>query len=194
MTRIWPPHCCVPAFVHAALVQHGVEFPFPETIPGLIGVRVDPSQDNPLKLALADAAHPPGIRGADAELEVNRMFADLELDLRLRRVRFDSLKAELWVDVLDAALSSGAAVGIGFDYNHFMGRTTPKAAAQHVLRVLYRDVGSLTLFDDSGEAKPATINADFQRVKSAVLSIRDGFWIINDRTRLDFPHVPMWQS
>jgi hypothetical protein len=190
--RAWPPQCCVPAFVHAALVKFGVDCAYPETIPGMLDVRVLPDQKNPLRLRLADATHPPGISGADAEREVNRMCADLKLPVRLRRVPFNTIQAELWEDVLDAALASGAVAGIGVEYNLLMGTTMSKRSAQHVLRVLHRDARSLRLFDDSGESEPAAITVDLERVRSSVLPIGDGLWIMNDKSRLNMPYTLTW--
>lgn len=192
--RIWPPQCCVPAFVYAALVELGVECAYPETIPGMLDVRVLPFQENPLQLRLADATHPPGITGASAEREVNRMCADLELTFRLRRVPFNTIHAELWEDVLEAALASGAVVGLGVEYNLLMGTTMSKRSAQHVLRVLHHNAGSVRLFDDSGESVPATITAEADRVRASVLPIEDGLWIMNDRKLLNLRHTLPWQD
>lgn len=194
ISRIWPPQCCVPAFVHAALVQLGEDCPYPETIPGILGVRVRPDQENPLELALADASHPPGIRGADAEREFNRMCREIGSVLRLRRVPFNTIVGELWIDVLDDAMSRGAVVGLGVDYHVLMTRGTSDRSAQHVLRVLGREGQLFTLFDDSGESDPATIMVDTERLHAAVLPIHDGLWIVNSVTELNFAHTLPWRE
>lgn len=190
--RIWPPQCCVPAFVHAALVQLGEDCPYPETIPGILGVRVRPDQENPLELALADASHPPGIRGADAEREFNRMCREIGSVLRLRRVPFNTIVEQLWIDVLDDAMSRGAVVGLGVDYHVLMTRGTWDRSAHHVLRVLGREDQLFTLFDDSGESDPATILVDTERLHAAVLPIYDGLWIVNSVTELNFAYTLPW--
>ncbi|WP_150131843.1 hypothetical protein [Sphingomonas carotinifaciens] len=191
---IWPPQCCVPAFVHAALVQLGVDCPYPEAIPGILGVRVRADQSNPLGLALADASHPAGIRGADAEREVNRMCRELDSPLRLRRVPFKTIVEELWMDVLDDAMSRGAVVGLGIDYNVLMGTVASDRSAQHVMRVLVRDGESIAIFDDSGESVPAMISVDPARVRAAVLPIDDGLWIMNRGSELNFAHTLPWRD
>ena len=192
--RIWPPQCCVPAFVHAALMQLGVDCPYPEAIPGILGVRVRPDQANPLGLALVDASHPAGIRGSDAEREVNRMCREIDSALRLRRVPFETIVEELWTDVLDDAMSRGAVVGLGVDYNVLMATVASDRSAQHVLRVLSREGESFALFDDSGESDPATISVDSARVRAAVLPIHDGLWIMNEVTELNFAHTLLWRD
>lgn len=193
-SRIWPPQCCVPAFVHAALVQLGEDCPHPETIPGILGVRVRPDQENPLELALVDASHPPGMRGADAEREVNRMCREIGSVLRLRRVPFNTIVGDLWIDVLDEAMSRGAVVGVGVDYHVLKTRGIPDRSAQHVVRALGREDQLLTLFDDSGESDPATILVDTERLRAAVLPIHDGLWIMNPRTELNFAHTLPWRD
>lgn len=192
--RIWPPQCCVAAFVHAAFVQFGVECPYPETIPGILGVRVRPDQPNPLGLALADALHPAGIRGADAEREINRMCREIGSPLRLRRVPFGTIVEELWMDVLDDALSRRAVVGLGVDYHTLMTTESPERSAQHVLRVLERLEETLSLFDDSGESVPPSFTVDPAQVRVASRRINDGLWIMNPGKDLNFKHTLPWEE
>lgn len=191
--RRWPPQCCVPAFVHAALMQLGVECPVPDAIPGILGVRVRSDQANPLGLALADAAHPPGIRGVDAEREVNRMCRDLELPFRLRRIPFNTVFDDLWESILDTALSRKLIIGVGVDYKILTGGALPDRSAQHVLRVLSRNGDTLTLFDDSGESIPPMMDIDTTRLRFAVLAILDGLWIMGPPAALNFTHALPWQ-
>lgn len=191
---IWPPQCCVPAFVHAALVQLGEDCPYPMTIPGILGVRVGQGQANPLELALADAAHPPGIRGGEAERAVNRMCREIGSPFRLRRVPFKTIVEDLWLDVLDEALSRGAVVGIGVDYGILTTGGSPDRSAQHVFRVLGREPRTLTLFDDSGESGLDTMTVEPDRLRVAVLPIDDGLWIMNAATELNFAHTLPWQE
>ncbi|MBO1329503.1 hypothetical protein OQ496_14065 [Acetobacter suratthaniensis] len=192
--KLWPPQCCVPAFVHAALLQLGVDYPYPDAIPKVIGIRVKPEDVNPLDLALADRLHPPSIRGSDAERQVNRMCCQIDSDLRLRRVPFKAIIEELWMDVLDEAMSRGAVVGLGVDYNMLMAAGPSDCSAQHVLRVLSLNNGIITLFDDSGESNQAVISVDPDRVREAVLSVEDGLWIINKATKLNFQYTLPWQD
>ena len=192
--RNWPPQCCVPAFVHAALVQLGVDCPFPQTIPGILGVRVRPHQDNPLGLALTDELHPAGIRGSDAEREVNRMCREIGSALRLRRVPFRTIVEELWTEVLDEAMARGAVVGLGLDYPTLMATAASDRSAQHVLRVLGRSGERLDLFDDSGESIPATMSVIEARVRTAALRIGDGLWIVGRGDHLNFTHTMPWRE
>lgn len=190
-TRIWPPECCVPAFLHGAMLAKAVAVAVPDVLPSILGVRVRPDQENPLGLALADPRNPPGIRAADAEREINRFFSELELPLRFRRVPFLQIAMGLWEEVLDAALAKGLVVGLGVDYGVLMQRTTPRSA-QHVLRVLARKGDQLEVVDDSGETSPARFEVATDRASEAVLAIPDGFWMIGEERDLHLPFTLPW--
>lgn len=185
-TQSWPAECCVPAFLHGAMVVKGVGLAFPEVLPSILGVRVSPHQDNPLGLALADDYHPPGIRAEDAQREINRFFSELELPLCFRLVPFLQITLGLWEDVLDAALARGVAVGLGVDFGVLLERSMPRSA-QHVLRVLAHKGDHLEVVDDSGESTPARFVVTTDRANSAVLAIPDGFWMVGTAEELHLP-------
>jgi hypothetical protein len=147
------------------MIAKDVAVPVPSALPGVLGVRVRPDQDNPLGLALADDRYPPGIRASDAEREINRLFVELELPLRFRRVSFLEIAFQLWEDVLDAALAKGVVVGLGVDFGVLMERPTPRSA-QHVLRVLAH-------------------NGEY-------LEVPDGFWMVGAEQDLHLPFTLPW--
>jgi hypothetical protein len=173
------------------MVAKDVALAVPEVLPSTLGVRVRPDQANPLGLALADHRHPPGIRAADAEREINRFLAELELPLRCRRIPFFEISLGLWEDVLDAALAKGVVVGIGVDFSVLIPQTTPHSS-QHVLRVLSRDGDHLEVIDDSGETTPARFIVTTDGVNGAVLAIPDGFWMIGAEQDLQLPFISPW--
>lgn len=189
----WPPQCCVPAFVHAALLMHGVTIAHPDVLPGILGVRVRPDDDNPLSLPAADAENPPGVAAARADATINRLLRDLATPLRSRRIPFSHVSLGLWEDVLDAALSRSITVGLGLDYGVLIGRLNDRSA-QHVLRVVERIPRALHLFDDSGESTPSSFTVDLDRVERAALAISDGFWMIGPAQELDLPGTLPWTA
>jgi hypothetical protein len=191
--RLWPAQCCVPAFIHAALVHFGITNLVPEALPSILGVRVRPDQENPLGLALANDAYPPGISGADAEREVNRVCRDLGLPIRLRRVPLNSIAFDLWEDVLVAALESGAAVGVGLDYHVLTGADSLRSA-QHVLRVVSLREDTFELFDDSGEMVPPHSYVGGDRLHRAIVAIPDGLWIVGRKRDLALPLTLPWSD
>lgn len=192
-TRSWPPECCVPAFLHAAMSVMGFTVPFPEALPGILGVRVRPDQENPLGLALANDRYPPGIRAVDAEREINRLFAELQLPLCFHRIPFLHVEFGLWEDVLDAAFKRDVVVGLGVDFSILMRRTAARSS-QHVLRVLSRKGNHLYVVDDSGETTPSHFKVTNDRASEAVLAIPDGFWMIGDKKKLRLPFTLPWET
>jgi hypothetical protein len=189
--RTWPPECCVPAFLNSAMVVKHVALGVPDVLPSKLGVRVRPDQDNPLGLAIANHRYPPGIRATDADREINRFFAELELPLRFRRIPFLQITLGLWEDVLDAALAKSVVVGLGTDFEVLMQRATPRSA-QHLLRVLARNGDHLDVIDDSGETTPAHFSVKADRVHKAVLAVPDGFWMIGTDQDLQLPFTLPW--
>jgi hypothetical protein len=173
------------------MVAKGVDMAAPETLPGILGVRVRPDQDNPLGLALADHRYPPGIRAADAEREINRLFAKLKLPLRCRRVPFLEISLGLWEDLLDAALAKNVVVGLGVDFGVLMQRTT-RSKAEHVLRVLAHEGDHLEVADDSGEFTLSSFSVTTDRASEAVLAVPDGFWMIGAEQDLQLPFTSPW--
>lgn len=191
--HVWPPECCVPAFLHGAMLAKSVAVAEPSALPRILGVRVRPGQDNPFGLALADSHHPPGIRAKDAEAGINRLFADLGLPLRCRRVPFLEIGLGLWEELLDAALAKGIVVGLGLDFNVLTRRSIP-SSAEHVLRVLGRSGRHLEVIDDSGEATPALRRVTTEDAAKAVLAIPDGFWMIGAEIDLRLPLTSPWEA
>jgi hypothetical protein len=176
----------VAAFVHAAMMVHGLEGPPPKALPGILGVRVREDQDNPLGLALADRSTPAGLRARDADLAINRLFRELGSPIRFRRVPFREISMGLWVDVLDTALTRGVVAGLGVDFAVLRDQATERSA-QHVLRILTRREQELELFDDSGETTPAGFSVSLERARAAVLAIPDGLWMIAQEPDLHLP-------
>lgn len=190
--RYWPPECCVPAFLHSAMVAKGIIVSVPHALPGILGVCVRADQYNPLGLALADHRSPPGIRAIDAEREINRLFMDLKLPLRFRHIPFLQIALGLWEDVLDAALAKDVVVGLGVDFAVLMQRTTLRPV-QHVLRVVARNGNNLDVIDDSGESTPDRFSVTTDSARKAVFAVPDGLWIIGVEQDLHLPFTLPWK-
>lgn len=192
-SRSWPPECCVPAFLHSALLVKGIEIEVPDALPSLLGVRVRPDQLNPLDLAIADNEHPAGIRASDAEREINRLFVELQLPLFFRRVPFLEVELGLWEDTLAEALSRGVVVGLGLDFSVLTRRPAVRSA-QHVMRVLKMAGNELELADDSGEADRLCMRVTMDHASQAVLAIPDGLWLVGSEEDLKLPFTVAWSG
>lgn len=191
LDRVWPPECCVPAFVHAALLSFGVGLADVDALPARLGVRIRPDQKNPLGLALATDSNPPGIRAVDADREINKLFAELQVPLAFRRVPFLEITLDLWDEVLKTALDRKIVTALGLDYTVLTGLPGSQSA-QHVMRVKAQTRDSVQLLDDSGESEPA--NFAWVHVESAVLAVPDGFWMIGRAADLDLPWTLPWRE
>lgn len=187
------PECCVPAFLHAALLEFGFSAPYPEVLPSILGVHVRPGEDNPLGLPLETPRYPAGVRAADASDNISRLLRELELPLRFRHIPFLELLADCQEEGLDAALIGGSVVGLGVDYRILVGRESPRAT-QHVMRVISHKVNELKLIDDSDESSPATFSVDWERARQAVLAIADGLWLLGPEEVLRLPFTKPWCS
>lgn len=187
------PECCVPAFIHSALLMKGIKIEVPEALPSLLGVQVHPDQLNPLHLAVADNENPAGIRAADAEREINRLFDELRLPLFFRHVPFLEVSLGLWEDTLDEALLRDVVVGVGLDLSILTKRSAPRSA-HHVMRVLKKTGNQLDLVDDSGEAVEPSFKLSMDQVTQAVLAIPDGLWLVGNESELQLPFTLAWKN
>lgn len=187
----WPPHCCVPAFVHAALEIFGIPFEAPFTLPTLLGVRVGPADSNPLALPVAAPGEVCGVTASEAERSINRLFHDLELPLHFRHVPFNEITLRLYDDVLRCALDRELVVGLGLDYSQLV---TPKgkSGTLHVLRVLTMANNQLLLFDDSHECRPPQFSCSWDEVERTVLAVPDGYWLIGSSANLALAYTLPW--
>jgi hypothetical protein len=189
----WPPCCCVPAFVHAALVEQGVEFAAPAALPALLGVQVGKDDFNPLLLPIAPAGHARGITVEAAQISINKLFRELELRIRFRHISFREIMFGLHEDVLHSALGRDLVVGLGLDYSQL---DTSRAVddALHVVRVTGFDGRKVRLSDDSREVLPSHFVEDWNKARRAVLAVPDGFWLIGKSEDLSLPHTLPWRG
>lgn len=189
----WPPECCVPAFVHAALIGHGVDCPYPSVIPGILGVKVHAGQENPLGLQLTNEGHPSGITAADADREINRLLVELGGKLAFERVLFSTIIFGMWEEFLEIALALDIVVGVGVDYEILTGKSL-RLPAQHVVRVLEKNGEKLVLCDDSGETMPPVFLTSTDILRDAVNAISDGFWMIAPSSALLAVQNDLWSN
>jgi|GEM_PF-2530344 len=189
----WPPECCVPAFVHAAIIKFGIECPYPAVIPGILGVKVHAGQQNPLGLKLVNDEQPSGITAADADREINIFLAELGGKLAFERVPFSTIVFGMWEEFLELALARDIVVGVGVDYEVLIGKPL-KFPAQHIVRILEKNKEQLVLWDDSGETDPPQLLTSTDIVRDAVYAISEGFWMIGPAFSLKAVKTDLWSN
>lgn len=183
----WPPHCCVPAFVHAALLHYGVSVKVPETLPSILGVVVGPNDANPLALPIS-RSQIRGVTASEARQRINQLFIELGLPVRFRHVPLKHIDFGLYEDVLECALARELVVGVGVEYSRL---AASERRSQHVLRVLRTTNHRVSLFDDSGETEPAHLTAHWDDLERAILAAPDGFWLVGLPEQLALQHTPV---
>ena len=172
----WPPHCCVPAFLHAALGKCEVALPDPLKLPGLLGVQVGPNDLNPLQLDITKDLNQRGITREQAMACINDYFKKFYPALMFRHIPFKEIQFQMYEDVLASELGKGSVVGIGVDFTMLSNGSGD--ICRHVLRVESLIKGKAVLFDDSHELNQPQIEVDFFKIEQAALSISDGYWVV----------------
>jgi hypothetical protein len=176
----WPAHCCVPAFVHAALCANGIDLKEPATLPGLLGVHVGADDENPLDLPIAETDDARGVTVTVAERLIQVLIDDLGLPVFFRYLPFNEIPFSLYEDVLQDALNKGFIVGLGVDVSK-LNISHCQDKALHVFRVIGFNHKHVTLFDDSRECYPPQFTFAWDEVERSVLSAKGGFWLLGPK-------------
>lgn len=181
----WPPHCCVPAFVHAALLAEGVVPPEPRYLAHAIGVQVGSTDPNPFGLQVTADADERGVKPAHAVGTISRILADCAPFLAFRHVPFTTITFQLFEDVLAEALARRCTVGAGVDPSLLPLPSIPHQ--RHVVHVIHYSDHRADFVDDSAGAGPP-IRVDWLTLERAVHAVCDGFWILGRQERLNLQH------
>jgi hypothetical protein len=188
---LWPPRCCVPAFVYAALARNGISAD-PLSLPCLLGVEVSIGDKNPLGLPVSQNGTW-GMTSEAANGRINRLFQELGLPLAFRHVPFNEIALESYENVLEQAFSRSVVVGIGLNYN-LLANVTRVEPVRHVIRVISNRGSNLKLFDDSLEHSCSEFTVPWDKIERAVLNILDGYWLIGRRPALALDHTLPWMG
>lgn len=184
----WPAHCCVPAFVYAALCANGIDLREPTLLPARLGVHVGADDDNPLDLPIAETNNVRGVTVAVAEQLIQVLIDDLELPVFFRYLPFNKIPFGLYEDVLQDALNKGFIVGLGVDVSK-LNVSHCQDKALHVFRVIGFNHKHVTLFDDSRECTPPQLTLVWDDVERSVLSAEGGFWLLSPKAATMRLHV-----
>lgn len=185
----WPPHCCVPAFVHAALNANRITPRSPAVLSALLRVRVGAEDENPFGLPVAEPHGVRGVTASDAAQSIQALLADMDSPISFRYVPFNRVPYGMYEEVLHEALLRGLVVGLGLDVAKLdlAPRTSP---ALHVFRVIGFNNKQVTLFDDSRECSPAEMTRAWDEIELSVLAAFGGFWFFGPKTELALTNAP----
>lgn len=184
---IWPPHCCVAAYVDAAVRILGGTVSDRVSLARELGTTTDPGMENPWHLPVTSEPLSLGVTAMAARQRLPQILQRIDQKLVFRHVPFATIAFEQYPEVFEQALSRGCVIGVGFDYTRLFGDAV---TARHVARA---SVGGssqeVLLFDDSHRALRSVATVAWPALEQAILAIDDGFWIIGERGATSLNHT-----
>lgn len=179
----WPPHCCVPAFVHASFISRGLTPPPPHILARALGVRIGPGDPNPFGLDVALNPLERGVCPSDAVLKLNTLLVECAPGHAFRHIPFRTIAHEQYNSVLAAALAALCSIGVGVDPAQLPIVASPEQ--RHVVALLEIVEDGVTFCDDSTGGEHGHISWD--ALERAVLDVADGYWVIGHESALNLP-------
>jgi hypothetical protein len=190
---VWPPQCCVSAYIYAALSHHGIRYANPSELPALLETSVRPTDANPLGLPVTTDDSTQGVTAAKATRTLGHLLADIAPTIGFRHLPLKVIPLGLYDEILEDALKRGLTVGVGVDVS-LLDLGEHNVPVLHVFRVHSFDRHQITLFDDSKECAPPTIKRSWERIEQAILAAADGFWLIGPEQELAFAAAPCFRT
>jgi hypothetical protein len=144
---VWPPQCCVPAFLGTAVatLTGTLELLGKERIRRdlavAVGVVVSPEDANPWDLRVSQRPEDWGVkvRNIRGSLEPIESVLGCRRGFILEIIDLDTIPFRLYEDAVIELSRSGSVVGISFDYPELTGRVTSSATGarpgRHVARL-----------------------------------------------------------
>lgn len=187
LTEKWPPRCCVPAFVEAAIRHFRITPPNRQLIAEQLSVAVMSADPNPWKFPIVNDIKDTGVKPSEAVLRINELLREHASTLRCRRVPFSTIAFGLYAEVLTQALERNVSIGIGLDWR-FIDRQC-RDTARHLTRVLDFKTSSAVLIDDSYCDNSQHWTIDIATLERSVNAVSDGFWIVGPISALSFTYT-----
>ena len=177
---IWPAHCCVPAFVSAALAHQQEEPPPPGDLARMLDVRVPTGSPNPFALLVSEEPNRFGVSPAVAFPRLGALLERRYPALAGSHLTIDQIPFRMAPEACEQFVAAGVTVGIGLD-NGLVGENR-LMGTRHVLRVTGTSSLRVDLMDDSEDGVQLSI--DWADAEKASLAVNDGFWLIGHQDHL----------
>lgn len=209
----WPAHCCVPAFLGAAVgaLAQPVIADSCDTrrVLAHLTQATLPSEDvNPWGLPTSDEPDDWGVTPSKALATFPEVaaFLNARADLVFEICPFNEVPFGLYEDAVSDLIAGGAVVGISFDHAQLrseMGLSEPESRAHHVARLTpfpeesgrepnvssaafgFDYDGALWVFDDSGELSGDDALVDWASLLRASRRVGGGLWVVCSGTSED---------
>ena len=164
---IWPPQCCVPAFLGTAVgfltgtLDALLSEDIRRDLATAVGVVVGPEDANPWGLRVSHRAEEWGVKARNIEGSLDSVESVLgcHRGLTLEVVSFDTIPFQLYEDAVIDIVSHKAIIGISFDYPELTAKVTAPASGRYPGRHVAR---LSPLIGDEGKKKPNIQSPDFK--------------------------------
>lgn len=172
----WPPHCCVAAFVVAAI--HSIlDLSLDRALVArAIGTRVGPEDRNPFGLQVTLDPELLGVTRPAAEGRLPSLLKEFDSRLTFQHTPFNTVTLGLFDEVLRSLTSKAVVVGVGLRWDCLIGQAHQ---SRHVCRAQPAEgPEEVILLDDSSGIPPHPYRFRWETVEHAVRHLGDGFWLI----------------
>lgn len=186
---IWPPCCCVAAYLAEALHVHGYSDIDRPWLARELGICVGPSDENPWGLPVTPESSLRGVPLSKAENRIPTVLDHFGSGLCFRHIPFRAVTLNLFPDLLEQATAQKCVAGVGFNKALLLQKP---ALIRHVARIVPHDrPESVVILDDSLGRPPARHIVEWSALETAVYNIDDGFWLIGSDRALDLEYAPV---
>lgn len=187
-SSIWPPCCCVAAYLAEALRIHGYSDIDRPRLARELGICVGPADENPWGLSVTPESSLRGLPLSKAQNRIPAVLAHFGSGLRFRHIPFRAVTLNLFPDLLEQATKQKCVAGVGFNRALLFGSP---ALIRHVARIIPHDhPDSVVILDDSMERPPARHVVEWSALETAVYNIDDGFWLIGSDRAINLEYAP----
>jgi len=185
---VWPPCCCVAAYLAEALRIHGYTDIDRPWLARELGICVGPADENPWRLPVTPESSLRGVPLSKAQNRIPAVLDHFGSGLRFRHVPFRAVTMNLFPDLLEQATAQKCVAGVGFNRGLLLGNL---ARNRHVARIVPHDQPErAVILDDSMGRPPARSIVEWSALETAVYNIDDGFWLIGSDRALNLEYAP----
>lgn len=175
---VWPPQCCVPAFLWAAvhgLCDQRVQVPSViemKAAATALKIVVSPEDANPFEFPVSNDPLKWGVKAVDATSRFDAFLSSIGVEKRLNLSLFpiNEIDFEAYEEVILELQSTGGIVGIGFDYQYYLEKSGLPSLeglrrGHHLVR--------LTPIGDEALGGPSVMSGEFGFDYDGTISIFD---------------------
>jgi hypothetical protein len=173
--ELWPPCCCVAAFVSAAFKQLRIPTAPKRELAIDLKTMVGPNDANPWRLPVTSEKNRRGVLLQDADETIRRLLQSHDSHFDFAHVPLSIIPLPLFDEVAQRAIDEGCVVGIGFARDMIIGGN---GQLLHVARIVELNWREALLVDDALPGSEQEQRIGWDSIERACRKIDDGFWLI----------------